>query len=40
MPNKKAKDRKQKRKKLNEHLKRYGRTPKQIARVKKKQRNG
>ena len=39
MPNKKAKERKQKRKELNEYLKRHGRTPKQIARFKRKQRN-
>ena len=38
MPNKKAKHRKQERRKKNEYLKRHGRTKKQIARFKKKNR--
>ena len=38
MPNKKAKERKQARRKKNEHLKRYGRTRKQIERIKRKNR--
>tara|TARA_Y100001963_G_C6397695_1_gene272654 strand:+ start:337 stop:450 length:114 start_codon:yes stop_codon:yes gene_type:complete len=36
MPNKKAKERKQKRRAMNEHLQRHGRTPAQIARKKKR----
>mgnify|MGYP000096030305 FL=1 len=36
MPNKDAKSKKRKRIALNQHLKREGRTPNQIARVKKK----
>ena len=36
MPNRKAKDRKQVRRKKNEWLKKYGRTKKQLARWKKK----
>ena len=39
MPNKKAKERKQKRRELNEYLQKHGRTPSQIAR-KKKRNNG
>ena len=36
MPNKKAKERKQKRRAMNAHLQRHGRTPAQIARKKKR----
>ena len=36
MPNKAAKERKQKRRAMNEHLQRHGRTPAQIARKKKR----
>ena len=36
MPNKKAKQRKQERRKKNEYLKKHGRTKKQIARFKKR----
>ena len=39
MPNKAAKERKQKRRELNEYLQKHGRTPGQIAR-KKKRNNG
>ena len=39
MPNKKAKERKQERRKKNEYLQRHGRTRKQIARFKRKNRN-
>ena len=39
MPNRKAKERKQARREKNEHLKRYGRTKKQIKRFKKKNRD-
>tara|TARA_Y100000296_G_scaffold3872_1_gene5137 strand:- start:72 stop:188 length:117 start_codon:yes stop_codon:yes gene_type:complete len=35
MPNKKAKERKQRRREKNEYLKRHGRTKKQIARKNK-----
>jgi hypothetical protein len=37
VPNRKAKERKQERRKKNEHLKRYGRTKKQIERNKKRE---
>ena len=36
MPNKKAKERKQKRRELNEYLQKHGRTPAQIKRKKKR----
>ena len=36
VPNKKAKERKQKRRELNEYLQKHGRTPNQIARKKKR----
>ena len=36
MPNRKAKDKKMWKKKLNERLKKYGRTAKQIKKYKKK----
>ena len=36
MPNKKAKDRKQKRRELNDYLMRNGRTPSQIKRIKRR----
>ena len=36
MPNRKAKERKQARREKNENLRRYGRTPAQIARKKKR----
>ena len=36
MPNKKAKERKQKRREMNEYLKTHGRTPGQIKRKKKR----
>ena len=36
MPNKKAKERKQKRRELNDYLMRHGRTPNQIKRIKKR----
>ena len=36
MPNRKAKERKQKRREMNEHLQRYGRTPAQIKRKSKR----
>ena len=39
MPNKKAKERKRERRKKNEYLKKHGRTKKQIARFKKKNKN-
>ena len=39
MPNKKAKERKQARRKKNAHLNRYGRTRKQIERFKRKEKN-
>ena len=39
MPNKAAKQRKQERKKKNVHLNRYGRTRKQIERIKRKEKN-
>ena len=36
MPNRKAKERKQARRKKNDYLKKHGRTRKQIARIKKR----
>jgi len=36
MPNKKAKERKQKRRELNDYLMRNGRTPNQIKRIKRR----
>ena len=36
VPNKKAKERKQERRKKNEHFQKHGRTPSQIARKKKR----
>ena len=36
MPNKKAKERKQKRRELNDYLMRNGRTPSQIKRIKRR----
>jgi hypothetical protein len=40
MPNKKAKQRKQERRKKNEYLKKHGRTRKQIERFKRREENG
>ena len=40
MPNKKAKQRKQERRKKNEYLKRHGRTRKQIERLKRRKKDG
>jgi len=40
MPNKKAKQRKQERRKKNEYLKRHGRTRKQIKRFKRRKKDG
>tara|TARA_R100000005_G_C4821084_1_gene102389 strand:+ start:96 stop:224 length:129 start_codon:yes stop_codon:yes gene_type:complete len=39
MPNKKAKQRKHDKRKKNEYLKKYGRTKKQIARIKRRLRS-
>ena len=39
MPNKKAKERKQERRRKNEWLKKYGRTKKQIVRFKRREKN-
>ena len=39
MPNKKAKERKQERRRKNEWLKKHGRTKKQIARFKRREKN-
>jgi hypothetical protein len=40
MPNKKAKSRKQERRKKNNLLKKFGRTRKQIERLKRRKKNG
>jgi len=40
MPNKKAKQRKQERRKKNDYLKKHGRTRKQIKRFKRRKKDG